>query len=69
MLIIAKPVKFHNFKFLGGPIVDPMDHSLYGISSFTDTDGCEVMPQGFTTVMYYLPWISEVTGMQFMDCD
>lgn len=54
----------------GGALIDPIDHQIFGISSFVDHDkGCSGAPQGFTNVISYLPWISEITGINIpVDC-
>lgn len=54
----------------GGPLVDLNDHTIYGITSFTaEENGCDGSPQGFTSVIHYMPWISEITDIDiFVDC-
>lgn len=53
----------------GGPVIHSTDHTLYGLVSMTDQAGCEEMPQGFTNVIYYFSWISEITGISLANCD
>lgn len=54
----------------GGALIDETKKEIYGIASFTeDGNGCQGM-QGFTNVIYYLPWISYITGIKIStDCD
>lgn len=55
----------------GGPVVHghpSAQQILYGITSFTHTSGCSEKPQGFSNIFTYLPWISEITGIQFPVC-
>lgn len=51
----------------GGPVVS-FQQSLYGITSFVHGSGCHELPQGFTNIFTYFPWISEITGIQFPVC-
>lgn len=53
----------------GGPLVHCTQHTLYGISSFVhETEQVYVLPQGFTNVLVYLPWISNMIGIQLPLC-
>lgn len=52
----------------GGPLVNSITHSLYGVISFTHKSGCNELPQGFTNVFEFLPWISAITGIHFPPC-
>lgn len=48
----------------GGPLINVVDRAIYGISSFTNKqNGCSGVPSGFTNVISYLPWISDITGI------
>jgi len=50
----------------GGPLVRTSDNTLVGITSFGSAKGCHLgYPSGYTRVIPYLPWISEVTGENF----
>lgn len=49
----------------GGPLIEAKSRNLIGISSFGSAFGCEIgLPQGFTRVSAFLPWIKEVTGVE-----
>lgn len=52
----------------GGPLIHPIDHTLYGIASFANETYCEELPQGCTNVFHFYPWISEITGLQLPNC-
>lgn len=52
----------------GGPLIHVLLYTFYGISSFAHHSGVSGLPQGFTNVLAYLPWISEVTEIQFPSC-
>lgn len=48
----------------GGPLIEAKSRNLIALSSFGSAFGCESgLPQGFTRVTAYLPWIKEVTGI------
>lgn len=58
----------------GGPLVQRTDptqlqqkFTLYGIASYIDTRKCLERPQVFASVMHFLPWISNITGIRFED--
>lgn len=53
----------------GGPIVHPITHTIFGVSSFTHASGCDGIPQGFSNIFAFLPWISEITGIKFKVCN
>lgn len=47
----------------GGPVVSMNKHTLYGITSFTNSTNCEGEAQGFTNPFPYVPWILQITGI------
>lgn len=56
------------FGDLGGPLIHPEQHTLYGVSTYFNTMSCEVGPGIFTKVSKYFTWISEITGIQLPEC-
>lgn len=54
----------------GGPLFDPSSRTVYGIASFTGGDEiCNEFPNGFTNVIHYLNWISQITRINVTKCD
>lgn len=48
----------------GGPVVvNGLEDTLYGITSFLNSTDCDGAAQGFTSVFPYIPWILQVTGI------
>lgn len=52
----------------GGPLFDPIKRTIYGIASFT-ANTCNEFPQGFTNVIHYFPWISQITRINLTNCN
>lgn len=52
----------------GGPLVHATQRTLFGITSFHYIQGCQLAPQGFTNVFSYMPFITQITGIQFPNC-
>ncbi|KAH8270592.1 hypothetical protein KR018_012082 [Drosophila ironensis] len=48
----------------GGALVHSSSMTLIGVASFASSDGCLAgVPEGFSRVTSYLPWIKHVTGI------
>lgn len=52
----------------GGPMIHPIQYTLFGITSFSVTDCPPGIPQGFTNIFPYSQWIKAVTGTDFVRC-
>lgn len=53
----------------GGPLIRFSDGRLIGVTSFSHADSPSLKePQGFTHVISYFNWISQVTGMKLPKC-
>lgn len=53
----------------GGPLFDPFSRTVYGIASFTADQSCNELPNGFTNVIHYLNWISQITRINVTNCN
>lgn len=53
----------------GGPIISPIDHTIFGLSSFRHPSKRRDIAQGFTNVLAYFPWISAMTGIRLPKCN
>lgn len=52
----------------GGPIVHPLQYSLYGLMSFAAKNCPANVPQGFTNIFAHKDFINGVTGTEFIRC-